>query len=195
MPTSGTVAVWKISLSSKAESDNNEFHRVQVMRTGHRAPICSLAVSSAYAVAVSGDEAGRAMLWDTNRYFVRDSPEVDQRSHADTDEDKITQALRHLDNDEAVSAVAIVSGGLSSLSPSPCPHADIWPGRYRATRPATWRPVAGTCFVCGMSTGDLSPSARRAPRRRPFPPSLGASYVLLMAMLRKYLSLIPPLRM
>ncbi|KAG0657654.1 hypothetical protein C6P46_006308 [Rhodotorula mucilaginosa] len=92
----GTVGVWKISLSSKAESDNNEFHRVQVMRTGHRAPICSLAVSSAYAVAVSGDEAGRAMLWDTNRYF----------------------ALRHLDNDEAVSAVAMsdTTGDIATCS-------------------------------------------------------------------------------
>lgn len=73
MPISGTVAVWKISLGSKAESDTNEFHRVQVMRTGHRSPICSLAVSSAYAIAVSGDEAGRAMLWDMNRYHVSDS--------------------------------------------------------------------------------------------------------------------------
>lgn len=70
MPTSGTLAVWKISLSGKSETDSNEFHRIQVMRTGHRAPICSLAVSSAYAIAVSGDEAGRAMLLDTNRYFV-----------------------------------------------------------------------------------------------------------------------------
>lgn len=92
----GTVAVWKISLGSKAKSDTNEFHRVQVMRTGHRSPICSLAVSSAYAIAVSGDEAGRAMLWDMNRYH----------------------ALRHLDNDEAVSAVAIsdTTGDIATCS-------------------------------------------------------------------------------
>jgi hypothetical protein len=32
------------------------------MRTGHRAPICSLAVSSAYAVAVSGDEDSALLL-------------------------------------------------------------------------------------------------------------------------------------
>lgn len=89
--TSGTVAVWKISLSSKAEPDNNEFHRIQVMRTGHRSSICSLAVSSAYAIAVSGDEAGRAMLWDTNRYFVRDRSRV----NADTQRLMSKELHRH----------------------------------------------------------------------------------------------------
>ena len=88
---SGTVAVWKISLSSKAEPDNNEFHRIHVMRTGHRSPICSLAVSSAYAIAVSGDQAGRAMLWDTNRYFVRDRSRV----NADTQRLMSKELHRH----------------------------------------------------------------------------------------------------
>lgn len=66
--------MWSISLGDKADIDNDKVRRTRVLRVGHRSPICSLAVSNPFAIAVSGDEEGRAMLWDMNRYYVRSTP-------------------------------------------------------------------------------------------------------------------------
>lgn len=76
--------------------------------------------------------------------------DLHQRRYAHTDEDQIIKALRHLDNDEAVSAVAIVSTGLSSLLSLSHPQADICPAPYRATQPVILQPAAETYSVSGM---------------------------------------------
>ncbi|GAA5976518.1 hypothetical protein JCM10908_005528 [Rhodotorula pacifica] len=92
----GTLGIWRIVLGSKADSTETEIHCDSLLRAVHRAPIACLAVSSAYAIAVSGDENGRAMLWDMNRHY----------------------ALRHLDNEGPVAAIAIsdTTGDIATCS-------------------------------------------------------------------------------
>ncbi|GAA5893041.1 hypothetical protein JCM6882_006922 [Rhodosporidiobolus microsporus] len=75
--TDSTIGVWKLDLrpspssssSSSAPSSRSSptFTRLALLRGLHAAPICALAASKAYAVVVSGDVEGRAVLWDLNR--------------------------------------------------------------------------------------------------------------------------------
>ncbi|GAA5931772.1 hypothetical protein JCM10213_005852 [Rhodosporidiobolus nylandii] len=68
-----TIAVWRLNLrpssSSPASSSSkaSPFTRLATLRGMHCAPISALAASKAYAVVVSGDMTGKAVLWDLNR--------------------------------------------------------------------------------------------------------------------------------
>ncbi|GAA5838376.1 hypothetical protein JCM11251_004919 [Rhodosporidiobolus azoricus] len=77
--TDSTIGVWKLDLrpSSSSASPSSQHSvssrhpptltRLALLRGLHAAPILALAASRAYAVIVSGDVEGRAVLWDANR--------------------------------------------------------------------------------------------------------------------------------